>query len=125
MSEEKLKLEDLLGDANSAPEQDRIEYVAIVGCGVMGQGIAWTISAAGLDVLIIEKDEDHLEKAKASLEASMEREIARWAMTKSEMKSILGKIKWSLDFDELKECDLIIEAVGEKLPAEKIVIQEI
>ena len=124
MSEEKLKLEDLLGDSNSAPAQDRIEYVAIVGCGVMGQGIAWTISAAGLDVIIIEKDQAHLEKAQASLEAAMEREIARWAMTNSEMKSILSKIKWSLDLNELKDCDLIIEAVGENFQLKRLLFKK-
>lgn len=113
MSEQKLNLEDLLKGVNKADEQDRIDYVAIIGAGVMGQGIAQTISAAGLDVVIIEKDENHLKKAEKNLIHLMEFEIARWTMTKSEMKAILSRIKWSLNIEEIKDCDLIIEAVEE------------
>lgn len=124
MSDHKLKLEDLLGDVKTESALDKIEYVAIIGCGMMGQGIAWTISASGIDVLILEKDQGHLDKAKLNLEASMEREIARWAMTKSEMKSILGKIKWTTDFEELRNCDLIIEAVEENFQLKRLIFKK-
>jgi len=125
MSEEKLKLEDLLGSVDRSNEEERIEYVAIVGSGVMGQGIAQTISAAGLDVLIVEKDQTHLEKAKANLIATMERDIARWSMTTSEMKAILSRMKWSLDMNEMKECDLIIEAVDENFQLKRLIFKKI
>ncbi|MBU1100953.1 MAG: 3-hydroxybutyryl-CoA dehydrogenase [Bacteroidetes bacterium] len=124
MSDEKLRLEDLLDDVKAAPEQDRIEYVAIIGCGRMGQGIAWTVAASGLDVVIIEKDQFHLEKGQQQLEAQMEREIARWAMTKSEMKSILSKIQWKTDFNELKDCDVIIEAVEENFQLKRLLFKK-
>ncbi len=118
MADEKIivaKLEDLLMEKKQAEDDERIEWVAIVGAGVMGQGIAQTISSAGIDVLIVEKNEEGIEKAKEGLKASMEREIARWAMTKSEMKSILSRMTWTLDLQEIKDCDLIIEAVEENL----------
>ncbi len=110
---ENLKLEDLLEDKGKAEDSSRIENVAIIGAGVMGQGIAQTVSAAGLDAVIIEKDEAQLEAAKKQLQAGMEREIARWAMTGSEMKAILSRIKWSLDIAEVQDADLVIEAVEE------------
>lgn len=113
MADEKLKLEDLLGDMQRNDEEGRIDTVAIIGGGVMGQGIAQTISAAGLDVILIEKDEERLKKASESLKSSMEREVARWAMTSSEVKSITARIKWALDFKDIPNCDLIIEAVDE------------
>ncbi len=113
MSNNNLKLEDILKEASESAEHERIEYVAIIGAGVMGQGIAQTIAGAGIDVCIIEKDEEHLEAAKKSLIASMEHEIERWSLTESEMKSILSRIKWTVDIEEVKECDLIIEAVAE------------
>lgn len=124
MSEEKLKLEDLLSDVKNEANSEKIEYVAIVGCGMMGQGIAWSISAAGIDVMILEKDEKYLEKAKQNIEAAMDREIARWAMTISEKKSILGKIKWSVDFEDLRECDLIIEAVEENFQLKRLIFKK-
>lgn len=115
MSEEKLKLEDLLGGMPLREEEERIEYVAIIGAGVMGQGIAQTVASSGIDVLIIEKDEHHLKSGQDCLAESMDREIARWAMTKSEKKSVLSRIKWSTDIKEIQDCDLVIEAVDEDL----------
>ena len=125
MADEKLKLEDLLGDVQRTEEKERIDYVAIIGGGIMGQGIAQTISAAGLDVLIVERDEEQVEKSKDSLKASMEREITRWAMTQSEMKSVLSRIKWTTDKSEIPECDLIIEAVDENYDLKKRIFKEL
>ena len=65
MDENKLKLEDLLKDS-SHENVPQFEYVAIIGAGVMGQGIAQTVAAAGIDTVIIEKDEKHLELGKDS-----------------------------------------------------------
>ncbi len=122
MADEKVvvaKLEDLLMEKKRADEGERIEKVAIIGAGVMGQGIAQTISAAGLDVLIVEKNEIGIQKAQEGLKAGMEREIARWAMTKSEMKSILSKMTWSLNMEDIKDYDLVIEAVEENLESKQ------
>jgi len=110
---ENLKLEDLLTKDQKRKGIEQINNVAIIGAGVMGQGIAQTISAAGIDVLIIEKDEEHMKNAQKSLTESLNREIKRWAITNAEKKSILNRIKWDLSFDRINENDLIIEAVDE------------
>jgi 3-hydroxybutyryl-CoA dehydrogenase len=113
MQEENLKLEDLIGPSSSPGKRDDINNVAIVGAGVMGQGIGQTISASGTDVLIIEKNEKELSKAKAMLSESIDREIKRWAMTNSDKKAILSRITWETNFDNIADYDLIIEAVEE------------
>jgi len=125
MSEQKLKLEDLLGGVQKDEELGRIDYVAIIGGGVMGQGIAQTIANAGVDVLLIEKSEEQLERAKENLTATMEREIARWALTQSEMKSVLNRIKWTTELSEIPECDIIIEAVDENYDLKKKIFKEL
>lgn len=125
MEEKKLKLEDLLNDAPSAENKDQIEYVAIIGAGVMGQGIAQTIASSGVDVIIIEKDQNNLELAKEKIQNSMRYEIERWAMTESEMKSILGRIRWSLDLEEAAECDVIIEAIVENYQLKRILFKKL
>lgn len=125
MAEEKLKLEDLLGGTHKVEELERIDYVAIIGGGVMGQGIAQTIANAGLDVLLIERDTEQVEKAKDSLKISMEREIARWAMTQSEMKSVISRIKWTTDLTEIPECDLVIEAVDENYDLKRKIFKQL
>jgi len=115
MSEKnEVTLSELLGDISQPEEVDKIELVAIIGAGVMGQGIAQTISSSGIDVLVIEASIERVDIAKENLTRNMEHEISRWAMTKSEMKSIMSRIKWSLDINEVQEADFIIEAVEEK-----------
>ncbi len=114
MQEENLRLEDLLGRTKLADAGPGvINSVAIIGAGVMGQGIAQTISGNGIDVLLIEKDANHLESAKENLNESIDREIKRWAMTQSEKKSILARIAWDTSFNMINDYDLIIEAVDE------------
>ena len=126
MADEKLKLEDLLGPSGQKTEEfDRIDYVAIIGGGVMGQGIAQTISTSGLDVLIVERDEEQVAKSEESLKSSMEREISRWAITHSEMKSVLSRIKWTTDLNDIVECDLIIEAVDENFDLKKKIFSDL
>ena len=125
MDNKKLKLEDLLDDQPAHELEDTIEYVAIVGAGVMGQGIAQTVAAAGIDVIIIEKDEEHLETAKESIKANLRHEIDRWAMTDSEMKSILSRINWNLDLTEVSECDLIIESVTENYHLKRLIFNRL
>ncbi len=125
MAEQKLKLEDLLGGVQKDEELGRIDYVAIIGGGVMGQGIAQTIANAGVDVLLIEKTEEQLERAKENLIATMEREIARWALTQSEMNSVLSRIKWTIELSEIPECDIIIEAVDENYDLKKKIFKEL
>jgi 3-hydroxybutyryl-CoA dehydrogenase len=114
MQEESLRLEDLLGRTRlNDVGPGIINSVAIIGAGVMGQGIAQTIAANGIEVLLIEKNTDHLDKAKEDLTESIDREIKRWAMTQSEKKSILSRITWDISFNLVNDYDLIIEAVDE------------
>jgi 3-hydroxybutyryl-CoA dehydrogenase len=113
MPEKELKLEDLLESSPKVDDQDSINEIAIIGAGVMGQGIAQTISAAGMDVLLIEKNDKKLKQSKAMLSEYIDREIKRWAMTKSEKKTILSRIAWDTNFDRIADRDLIIEAVDE------------
>ncbi len=126
MQNENIKLEDLLSKTKSNQvENSAINNVAIIGAGLMGQGIAHTIAAAGLDVMVIEKDTEHLEKAKLDLAESIDREIKRWSITKSEKKSILSRIKWELSLKKVSDYDLIIEAVDEDFKLKQLIFMEL
>lgn len=124
MPDDKLKLEDLLDSKAKEEDQGRIEYVAIIGAGVMGQGIAQTVSASGLDVLIVEKNQETLEIAKAQLTESMKRDISRWSLTESEMKAVLSRITWTLQLEEMADCDMIIEAVEENFQLKRMLFKK-
>lgn len=125
MADEKLKLEDLISDVKKSEGEDIIETVAIIGAGVMGRGIAETIASAGIDVLVVEKEKESAEKAKEELINSMKHEISRWSMTESEMKSILGRIKWSYNLEEVKDSDLVIEAVAENFQLKRLIFKKL
>ena len=126
MQQENLRLEDLLGKTKTENISDGdINSVAIIGAGIMGQGIAHTIAAAGLEVIIIEKDLEHLEKARHDLTESIDREIKRWAITRSEKKSILSRIAWEVSLDKIREFDLIIEAVDEDFNLKQLIFSDL
>ena len=125
MASEKLKLEDLLSRTKKYDTPDRINVVSIIGAGVMGQGIAQTIASAGIDVRLIEKNNDQLVKAKSALSESLDREIKRWSLTQSEKKSILSRIKWKINFEDIDKSDLIVEAVDEDLDLKKSIFKEL
>lgn len=126
MPEEKLRLEDLLESSMSSNADDgRINNVAIIGAGIMGQGIAQTVAGMGLEVTVVEMNNEKLETAKAQLTESIDREIKRWAMTKSDKKAIFSRIKWETDHTKVKDCEIIIEAVQEDFDQKVKVFQEL
>ncbi|MDY0084260.1 MAG: 3-hydroxyacyl-CoA dehydrogenase NAD-binding domain-containing protein [Ignavibacteriaceae bacterium] len=126
MAEGKLRLEDLLDSSMSLNADDgRVNNVAIIGAGIMGQGIAQTVAGMGLEVTVIELSNEKLETAKAQLTDSIDREIKRWAMTKSDKKSIFSRIKWETDNNTVKDCEIIIEAVQEDFDLKVEVFQEL
>ncbi len=124
MQNDKLRLEDLLESSVSNIQEDRINSVAIIGAGVMGQGIGQTIASSGMEVIIIEKSNDRLEWAKSQLGETIDREIKRWAMTNSEKKAIFSRITWDIDITKIQDCDLVIEAVDEDFDLKVKVFKE-
>ncbi len=104
---------------HEAQKSDRAGYVAIVGGGLMGRGIAECAAGAGSDVLIIEVDDETAEKCRQKLSETLDLEIDRWALTKSEKKSILSRTKFSTELSEVADCDLVIEAIEEEFATKK------
>ncbi|HKI79804.1 MAG TPA: 3-hydroxyacyl-CoA dehydrogenase NAD-binding domain-containing protein [Ignavibacteriaceae bacterium] len=120
-----LKLEDLLDKAKLASSGERINKVAVIGGGVMGQGISQTLAGAGIDTILIEKDTEHLDRAKNNLADSMDREIKRWTLTQAEKKSVMSRIQWEINLDNVQYCELVIEAVDEEFELKKNIFQKL
>lgn len=109
----------------SKDDSHRIKNVAVVGVGVMGRGIVQAIAQAGFDVIAVEKDEESLNFAKEKLEEALDYEIQRWALTKSEKKSILSRIEWTTNIEDVKECELVIEAVDEDFELKRKIFKKL
>jgi 3-hydroxybutyryl-CoA dehydrogenase len=93
--------------------------VAVVGAGIMGQGISQTVASTGTEVLLVDVNEEHIKISLKSLSDEMDREIERWGMTSSEKKAILSRIKTSISIDSVLEYPVIIESIPEDLSFKK------
>ncbi|MDX1657763.1 MAG: 3-hydroxybutyryl-CoA dehydrogenase [Nitriliruptorales bacterium] len=100
--------------SETTPGQD-ISNVGIVGCGTMGSGIAQIVSSNGLDVRFVEVDDAAVEEGFDRIRSDLERRVTRGKLEESEREAILDRISGGTDFGALGECDLIIEAVPERL----------
>jgi 3-hydroxybutyryl-CoA dehydrogenase len=103
-------------------EQQRTLFskIGIVGCGKDGQNIARIASANGMEVVFIELSNDRIENAYKRIGIGLDRRIENWGMTQSEKKLILSRIRGSLDYKDLKDCDFVIEAIRAEASDRKI-----
>ncbi len=94
--------------------------IGIIGCGKDGQNIARIASAYGIEVIFIELTQDRIDFAYQQLSKVLDKRIENWGMTQGEKKLILSRIKGSLDYLDLKDCDFVIEAIRAESSARKI-----
>lgn len=99
--------------------------VGVVGLGTMGAGIAEVVARGGLAVVGIEVNKDALERGRGHLESSTGRAVKRGRLTEDAQREILGRITLSTDFADLGDCDLVIEAVPERLDLKRKVFTEL
>jgi 3-hydroxybutyryl-CoA dehydrogenase len=102
-----------------------LQRAGLIGAGTMGQGIAQLMAANGIDVLLVEKSKESLERSLEELSLSMDKEIRRWGMTASEKRAILSRIEGTIDYQDLDDVQLIIESVPEDLEIKQILFHHI
>ena len=90
-----------------------VKKVGVLGAGMMGAGIALVSAQAGMDVVLIDRDDEAAERGKAYSATYMDKGIKRGKATEQKKEALLGRITATADLDALKGCDLIIEAVFE------------
>lgn len=124
MAEKKIRLEDLQSPIVSRRKgDDRFRKVGIIGLGVMGQGIAETVAGSGIDVIAVEKTEVKLKEGMDGLNKAMDLEIKRWGKTTSEKRAVMSRIRGTTSLAELKDCDIVIEAVDENSELKRQLIE--
>jgi len=92
-----------------------IEKVGIVGCGQMGHGVAQICAQAGWDVVVREVDQDALDKGIAKIEKQLARAVEKGKAEQADADAVRARISGTLDYSDLAECDLVIEAITEDL----------
>ena len=103
----------------------KLKRVGIVGAGFMGAGIAYVSANAGLDVVLIDRDIEAAEKGKAYSHKLVSDQIMKGRAKTADRDAILSRIKASADYADLKNCDLVVEAVFEDRAVKAEVIRKI
>ncbi|WP_170325481.1 3-hydroxyacyl-CoA dehydrogenase NAD-binding domain-containing protein [Ruegeria arenilitoris] len=94
------------------PDQ-RVQKVGVLGAGMMGAGIALVSAQAGMEVVLVDRDQEAADKGKAYTESYLDKGMKRGKVTAEKKEAMLARITATPDLDNLKGCDLIIEAVFE------------
>ena len=92
-----------------------ISKVGVLGCGIMGHGISQICAQAGWDVVVREADQGMLDKGMGKIEKQLGRAVEKGKMEKGEADAVLGRISPTLDYADLADADLVIEAIDEDL----------
>ncbi len=104
------RVEDYALSKKDRPKAEFSE-IGIVGCGTTGQRLAIMIASRGMDVVFIEVSRKKIEQALKDIERELDYKVKRWGITPSEKKAIMSRIRGTLDYADLKNCDLVIESI--------------
>jgi 3-hydroxybutyryl-CoA dehydrogenase len=96
-----------------------IEKVGVVGCGLMGSGIAQVAAQAGCQVTVREVSSQLVEKGLQSIEKNLARLVEKGTLSAADRDQVRGRLHGTTNLEDLKDCDLVIEAIIEQLPAKR------
>jgi 3-hydroxybutyryl-CoA dehydrogenase len=96
----------------------QIEKVGVLGCGLMGSGIAQVAATAGFDVTVLEVEQKFLDKGFAGIEKSLAK-FAEKGTIKESPQAIRARLKGTTNKQDLADCDIVIEAIIENLDEKK------
>jgi 3-hydroxybutyryl-CoA dehydrogenase len=100
-----------------------IKTVGVVGCGLMGSGIAQVCAEAGYKVRVREVDDAALAKGLGKIEGFLKKGVDKGKVTAERMQEVLGRLAGTTRLEDLADCDLVIEVVVESLAAKREVFQ--
>jgi 3-hydroxybutyryl-CoA dehydrogenase len=92
-----------------------INKVGVLGCGLMGHGITQICAQAGWDVVVREASQDKLDGGIAKIEKQLGRAVEKGKVEQGDADAVRGRIQGTLDYSDLADCDLVIEAITEDL----------
>jgi 3-hydroxybutyryl-CoA dehydrogenase len=92
-----------------------IRKVGVLGCGLMGSGIAQVAATAGFQTVVKEVSDDLIRKGFGGIEKSLAKFAEKGTITADQQKEIRGRLSGTTSFDQLADCDIIIEAIIENI----------
>ena len=112
---------------NLSTGRSHVEFrkLGIVGGGTMGKSIAEKVASNGIDVIVVEISQEKADRAREALADTLDRELEKWAITVSDKKVVLARVRFTADLAELAATDMVIETVNEDLEAKKEVMRRL
>jgi 3-hydroxybutyryl-CoA dehydrogenase len=102
-----------------------IRNVGVVGCGLMGSGIAQVCAEAGYRVIVREVTEEQLQKGLGRIDSFLARGVAKGRLTAERKTEVLERLEGTTELGRLDRCELVIEAVVESLDKKRELLQEL
>ncbi|MGE5109424.1 MAG: 3-hydroxyacyl-CoA dehydrogenase family protein [Acidobacteriaceae bacterium] len=102
----------------------QIKKVGVLGCGLMGSGIAQVSATAGFDVVVLEAEQRFLDKGFSSIEKSLAK-FAEKGKLKESPEAIRARLRGTLNDEDLADCDIVIEAIIENIVEKKRMFEKI
>jgi len=96
-----------------------IKKVGVLGCGLMGSGIAQVAAQAGYDTVVREVEQKFLDKGIGGIEKSLGKFVEKGKMAAADRDACLGRLKGTTSLDDLADCDIVIEAIIENVEEKK------
>lgn len=96
-----------------------IRKVGVLGCGLMGSGIAQVAAQAGYDVVVREVEQKFLDKGLSGIQKSLAKFVEKGKMQQADMDACMGRLKGSTNLQDLADCDIVIEAIIENAQLKK------
>jgi len=102
-----------------------VKSVGVIGGGLMGRDIAFVHLQAGKEVALIEVDQERLDAAVEVIRGHFQRRVDRGRLSKEKMDAALGRLKPTLDYADIADVDMVVEAVFEKLDLKKQILSKV
>jgi len=102
-----------------------IKKVGVVGCGLMGSGIAQVCAQSGYQVVVSEINDEILKKGVASVDSRLSKRVERGKLSQQDKDSTMAHIRGTANMQDFSDCDLVIEAVNEDMDLKKKVFAEL
>ncbi len=101
----------------------KIKKVGVIGCGLMGSGVAEVAARAGYTTIVREVSDELLDKGRARIEKSLGRAVKKGKIDEAEGKAVLGRVSGVVELDQLADCDVVVEAIVENVEAKRQTFQ--
>jgi len=102
-----------------------IERVGVIGAGTMGNGIAQACAAVGIETVMVDVAQAAVDRGLATVSGSLDRLVKKDKLTAADKSAIVARIKGSTSYDDLKSCDLVIEAATENLDLKLKILRQV